>query len=40
MSSIHLPEIHDLKVPDSWQLMAGEVAVFAVCIALLVAYFA
>ena len=39
MSSIHLPEMHAPKVPYSWQLAAGEVAIFAVCIALLVAYF-
>ena len=39
MSSIHLPEMHTPKVPYSWLLAAGEFGVFAVCIALLVAYF-
>jgi hypothetical protein len=39
MHHVHFSDLHDFKVPYSWMLAAGEIGVFAVCIALLVAYF-
>jgi hypothetical protein len=39
MQTIHLSKLHAPKVPYTWQLAAGELGVFAVCIAFLVAYF-
>jgi hypothetical protein len=39
MHSFHLSDLHPPKVPYSVQLAIGEVGVFAVCIAVLVAYF-
>jgi hypothetical protein len=39
MQTIHLSKLHVPKVPYSWQLAIGEIGVFAVCIAVLIAYF-
>jgi len=38
MHAFHLSDLHPPKVPYSWQLVIGELGVFAVCIAVLVAY--
>ena len=39
MPHVHLSDLRGFKVPYSWLLAIGEIGVFAVCIALLVAYF-
>jgi hypothetical protein len=39
MPRVHLSDLHAFKIPYSWLLAAGEIGVFAICIALLVAYF-
>jgi hypothetical protein len=39
MHIFHLSDLHPPKVPYSWLLAIGELGVFAVCIAVLAAYF-
>jgi hypothetical protein len=39
MKTIQLSKLHAPKVPYSWQLAAGELGLFAVCVAVLIAYF-
>lgn len=40
MRTLHLPKVHLPLLPYSWLLLAGEIGVFALCIAMLAAYFA
>ena len=39
MPMVNHSKLHFPKVPYSWQLAAGELGLFAVCIAVLIAYF-
>ena len=39
MRDFNLPEFFDSHMPYTWLLAAGEMGVFAVCIAVLAAYF-
>lgn len=38
MHAVHLSDLHVPKVPYYWMLVAGDVGLFVVCLALLIAY--